>query len=484
MRRIIVLDTPAGDLASLAAAFGQAGGDCCQVRTAGSVEQVLARMAAGPVDLVVLDYRLGDGRMTGRQALAAVRKADTLVPLIAVAEQGNVELAAEAIDAGASDFLVRGDRLPERVSTLIGKIRNLLDLIDANRALRAQNLLLRQEHLERYHIIGESPQIIQVLQRIARVARIPRPVLIIGERGTGKELVARAIHEASGRAGKPFVVINCAAAAETLLESELFGHEKGAFTGADTVVQGKFEQADGGTLFLDEIGNMSLPFQQKILRAVEYGSFMRIGGQKEIRTSARILAATNADLQSAIREGQFLQDLYDRLSFEVIHVPPLRQREGDVEILARHFLRAFMREIPALRGKRLSSQAIEVLRRYPFPGNVREMKNIIERAAYRDTENEITPADIDMPACGASSPKAPAGPIGDVSSAAAPAASSATASSPPAGATFEAGVEAYRKRLILDALAKANNNQAAAARSLGLSYHQYRYHLRKYSAGQ
>ena len=459
MRRILILDTPAADLGELAETFRQAAGAKCDVQTATDLASLLSGLGSGlACDLVVLDYHLGDGAVSGAEALKTVRKADAQVPVIAVAQQGNIELAAEAIAAGATDFLVRGERLAERVSTLLGKVQNLLELMEKNRRLGEQNRLLQQAQLERFHIIGESPQIMEVLRTIRRVARIPRPVLILGERGTGKELVARAIHQASGRSGKPFVVINCAAATDTLLESELFGHEKGAFTGAEATAQGKFAQASGGTLFLDEIGNMSLAFQQKILRAVEYGTFTPVGGSKEVRTTARLLAATNADLHERIARGLFLQDLYDRLAFEVLRVPPLRERQGDIEVLARHFLGEFMREIPSLGGKRLSPEAVEVLRAYPFPGNVREMKNIIERAAYRDTENEITPADIDMP-----HPRSPAG-------------------APPSG-TFEDRVEAFKKQLIAEALATANGNQAQAARLLGLSYHQYRYFHRKYALG-
>jgi transcriptional regulator with GAF, ATPase, and Fis domain len=297
-----------------------------------------------------------------------------------------------------------------------------------------------------------------VLEQVRRVAAIPRPVLIIGERGTGKELVARAIHEASDRAAKPLVTVNCAAFVDTLLESELFGHEKGAFTGADTIALGKFELAHGGTLFLDEIGHMSLPFQQKILRVVEYGMFTRVGGRKELQVDVRIIAATNCDLKQKMLAGDFLRDLYDRLTFEIIRMPPLRQREGDVELLARHFLHQFMSEIPALRGKTMSSEALGILQEYPFPGNVRELKNIIERAAYRDTTNEINPEDIGL--------------------------LSHTEAAPAECGGFDEKVEAYKKRLILDALGEASGNQAKAARLVGLSYHQYRYYYRKYAPPQ
>ncbi len=302
-------------------------------------------------------------------------------------------------------------------------------------------------------MVGESPEIQDLIARVKRIAQVPRPVLIAGERGTGKELVARAIHFAAFGAARPIVTVNCAAFSDALLESELFGHEKGAFTGADEARQGKFELASGGTLFLDEIAHMSAPFQQKILRVVEYGTFTRVGGQHEEKTSARIISATNVDLKFRIREGKFLGDLYDRLAFEVIHVPPLRSRSGDVDVLARHFLDQFSLEIPAFKGKSLSASALRLLRRYAFPGNVRELKNIIERAAYRDTTNEITPEDIGM--LPSQQPQVQSG-------------------------DFQQRVSAFSAQLIHDAMKQSDGNQAQAARLLGLTYHQFRHYLRKY----
>jgi len=246
--------------------------------------------------------------------------------------------------------------------------------------------------------------------------------------------------------------VNCAAFNDALLESELFGHEKGAFTGADASRQGKFEQADGGTLFLDEIGNMSAVFQKKILRVVEYGTYTRVGGTKELKTTARILAATNVDLKERIKSGDFLSDLYDRLAFEVVAVPPLRERIGDVEVLARHFLNQFALEIPAFRNRQLSREALKRLNRYRFPGNVRELKNIIERAAYRDSGSEIGFDDLGL--------------ILDVEPAA------------KRGGLHEK-IESYRRRLIAEALKEADGNQARAARALGISYHQFRYYYGK-----
>ncbi len=335
---------------------------------------------------------------------------------------------------------------------MLGKLYGLFAALDRNRLLDARNADLLDTLQTRFRIIGESPQMRDLLDQVRRVAEVPRPVLILGERGTGKEQVARAIHFSSPVAEQPLVTVNCAAVSDTLLESELFGHEKGAFTGADRRQPGKFEQADGGTLFLDEIGHMSLAFQQKILRVVEYGTFSRVGGTEELSTTARIIAATNVDLASRIEAGEFLADLYDRLAFEVVRVPPLRDREGDVERLAAHFLHEFAQEIPAFRGKTLARSAVQALRRYPFPGNVRELKNLIERAVYRDTTNEITPEDIGL--------------------------LSAPASRSRKG-SFHEKVAAYSAELVQVAMREAGNNQAEAARRLGLSYHQFRYHYRK-----
>jgi psp operon transcriptional activator len=238
-----------------------------------------------------------------------------------------------------------------------------------------------------------------------------------------------------------------------LLESELFGHERGAFTGADTSRRGKFELADGGTLFLDEIAHMSRAFQQKILRVVEYGVFQRVGGVVDLRSTARIVTATNCDLREKIRRGEFLADLYDRLSFEVIEVPPLRQRGIDIELLATHFLEEFARETAINPLRKLSTAALTALREYSFPGNVRELKNIIERAACREGSVEIGTADLALSS------------EGDLLH---------------GGGSFEEKVDTFCQRLLSEALNQSEGNQAAAARLVGLSYHQFRYYAKKY----
>ena len=384
---------------------------------------------------------------------ASIRKTARDAAIVVVAQQGNVDLAAAAIEAGATDFLVCGDRLRQRIATLLGKLSKLFEVVDRNRILDEHNVQLREAIQSRSRIVGSSPQIRRLLDEIRRVAAIPRPLLIVGERGTGKELVARAIHFAAGVAERPMVTVNCAAFSDALLESELFGHEKGAFTGADAVRRGKFEQADGGTLFLDEIGNMSLPFQEKILRVVEYGHYARVGGTTERTTSARIIAATNRNLEDLIQRDEFLADLYDRLAFEILRVPPLRERKGDVEVLARHFLDEFARETPSLGGKQLAKETVHALRKYHFPGNVRELKNLVERAAYRDTTAVITPDDLGLlPFNGAG----------------------------PEGGSFQEKIDALAVSLLSGALKQAGGNQKDAAGRLGLKYHQMRYYLRKY----
>jgi len=453
--KILILDSPNGDMQKLMDAFRQTGEDEFVFETITSQAMFLERISSGSHwDVLLLDYHIGDGRISGIDLIPAIKDKHPDIPIVISADYGDVDIVKKAIEAGANDFIVRKGNLDDRVRTLIQKIRPNIELLKQNRLLQEQNQYLIDAASANYDIIGTSLQIKLIIEKIKKIALVPRPVLVTGERGTGKELVARAIHMASFGNKQPLITINCAAFTETLLASELFGYEKGAFTGADRRVLGKFELASDGTLFLDEIGHMSLSFQQKILRIVEYGTFSRVGGNSEIKVNTRIIAATNVDLEKMMNRGEFLRDLYDRLSFEVIHVPPLREREGDIIILARYFLEKFMWEIPSLRGKKISNSALSVLTRYDFPGNIRELKNIIERAAYRDTTQEITPQDLGL----------------------IPQKYMFTNDS-----TFDDKVEKFKASLIFDALEKSGGNQAGAARSLGLEYHQYRYWLQKYS---
>jgi DNA-binding NtrC family response regulator len=457
IRNLIALDCPGGiSLAGLIEALRRGIGERCVVHQVATKDELLASLRSGfPYQLALVELEHGDGAESGPEIMAALRRIDAEIPVIAISDHGNIESAKLAMTAGATDFfVVGGERLQERLETLLVKLAGFVRMRERTHSLEEENLRLTSAEKGKNRIIGRSPEIALLREQIQRVASVPRPVLIVGERGTGKELVAREIHEAGGYGSGPFIAVNCAAFPDTLLESELFGHEKGAFTGADSRHRGRFEQANGGTLFLDEIGFMSLPFQQKILRTVEYGVMTRVGGTEEVRTTARVVAATNADLRERMKNGEFLHDLYDRLAFEVLHVPPLRERQGDIELLAKEFLLRFMQEIPAFRGKVLSRAAVEGLCRYDFPGNVRELKNIIERAAYRDTTNEISPADIDLPLL---------------------------TRGRGAHGGFHEQVEALKASLIQDALEAAGGNQAAAARHLGLTYHQFRHFFRKFT---
>jgi len=305
-----------------------------------------------------------------------------------------------------------------------------------------------------------------VMAKVERVAPVPRPVLVLGPRGTGKELVARAIHALSPRASEPFITINCAAVAESLLESELFGHEEGAFTGATKQKEGKFELADGGTLFLDEIGNMSMDFQAKILRVLEYQRFERVAGSESIQVNVRVIAATNLDLKQAIAAGTFRADLYDRLSFEVLQLPPLAQRLDDVPVLAAYFLARFRQEVAGIAVKEISADALDRFAQYDYPGNVRELKNVFERAVYMAQGEVLTEADVD----GALPPHEVADP-------------GLPFADDPAR-TLPERVEAFEAWLCRGALERTRFNQKEAAQLLGLTYDQFRQRYRKYGLGK
>ena len=317
--------------------------------------------------------------------------------------------------------------------------------------------------------LGQSESFLAFQEALSRAAKVERPVLIIGERGTGKELAAARLHYLSPRWGEPLVALNCAALAPTLIESELFGHEAGAFTGAGARRLGRFESAHRGTLFLDEIGNIPLTVQEKILRTVEYGSFERVGGSRSVEVEVRIVGATNADLPALARAGRFKQDLLDRLSFEVLTLPPLRERQGDALLLAEHFANRMAAELGWSGPPSFSPAAREMLAGHPWPGNVRQLKNVVERAVYRSEGREIESFAFDPFA----SPFAPP-PLEEAPPPPPPAA-------PPAGARpFKEAVAEYERRLLNEALAAARHNQRRAAELLGLTYHQLRGLMRKY----
>jgi len=331
--------------------------------------------------------------MDGLEVLARLREADASALVIMISGHGTIGTAVEATRTGAYDFLEK----PLDTDRLLVTLRNALSV----KGLSDDVERLRSEVESRYEIVGASFQVRQVLERVERVAPTDARVLVTGENGTGKELVARAIHRLSGRHGGPFIEVNCAAIPSELIESELFGHMKGSFTGAVSDRAGKFEQADGGTLFLDEIGDMSLAAQSKVLRALEHGVVNRVGGQKPIDVDVRVIAATNKELEAEIEAGAFREDLYYRLNVVPIRVPPLRERRDDVPMLVSHFVDLMARR-DRVAPKQISQAAVERLQELDWPGNVRELRNTVERLLILSVGERVESDDVDLLVAGRS----------------------------------------------------------------------------------
>ena len=335
--------------------------------------------------------------------------------------------------------------------------------------------------------IGQSAAFQDAVERASLAASLDRPVLVIGERGTGKELIAERLHRLSTRWDRPYVILNCAAMPETLIESELFGHEAGAFTGATRTRAGRFEEADGGTLFLDELATMSMGAQERLLRAVEYGEVTRVGSSRPIRVDVRIVAATNEHLPALVDAGRFRADLLDRLSFEVITLPPLRAREGDIEVLATYFGQRMAAILSWEEWPGFGPSALAAMEGHDWPGNVRELRNVIERAIYRwaDPEKPVDAVNFDPFA----SPWQPVVRQARAEGGAAPATSPETAPTslaPPPGPVgdMRAAVDAYERQILSDTMARCRFNQKVAAEALGLSYDQIRHALKKHGLNQ
>lgn len=346
-------------------------------------EEALAMLGAENPDLILLDIWLPG--MDGLETLHRMRENNPEQLVIMMSGHGTIETAVKATKLGAYDFIEKPLSL-EKVLISIENALKVSRLVEENRTLKASMA-------KEYEMVGTSPAIQNLKEQITIAAPTSGWVLITGENGTGKELVARAIHHYSKRNDKPFVEVNCAAIPEELIESELFGHEKGAFTGATTQRKGKFDQANEGTLFLDEIGDMSLKTQAKILRILQERKFERVGGNRTIEVDVRVIAATNKDLEKQIREGLFRQDLYYRLNVLPFHVPPLRERREDIPLLAKHFL-AFFCSKESRETKTLQQDALEAMAAYNWPGNVRELKNIVERLVIMTPHKSISLADL------------------------------------------------------------------------------------------
>lgn len=409
-------------------------------------------------DLVILDYDFGP-KMNGLEALAKIKKIRSDLPVIILTGKGSVPVAVEAMKLGADDFVEKDFYLEEHIEASLRRIDNLINLVETSKELRREAEYYRKSLRERYDIVGETPQIREVLDQVKKVASIPRPVLIRGERGTGKELVAAAIHQSGTRRRGPFITINCAALAEGLLECELFGQEENAFTGS-AFREGRFVLANKGTLFLDEIGNMSVEFQRKILRVLEYQQFERVGGEKTIKVDVRVIAATNSDIEKEMREGRFREDLYDRLAFETIWVPPLRERKADIEPLCYHFMRKLAEEIPGVKPKKLSPEALSAMMDYDWPGNVREVKYVIERLTYKIEGDTIFPHHLPEEIRSR-----------DITEAV-------------AGESFSEKVDNFQKRLLLSALLRSDWDLKRAAEDLGMELGTFQQLCSKYNLGK
>jgi len=418
-----------------------------EVIAADGAERALELFRQDAFDLVLTDQKMVN--MSGLELLQAVHTINPETPVILITAFGTIEAAVAALKQGATDYLTK----PLNLEELLYRIRKVSDryrMINENRELREA---LRERHRIE-GIIGESGQMLEVLSLVRRVAPSEATVLIRGESGTGKELIAKAIHFGSPRARGPLVKVNCAALPEALLESELFGHEKGAFTGAIGSRQGRFELANGGTIFLDEIGDLPLHLQAKLLRVLQEREYEKVGSSRPVRVNVRILAASHRPLEALIKAGQLREDLYYRLNVVTISLPPLRERRSDLSLLIEHFLRRYAEKNgKTMRG--LTHEARDILLRYDYPGNVRELENIIERAVVLTRDDVIGIGDLPL-----------------------------TVQNPEVEGERETNLtvatEGLERRMIRDALARSDGVQTHAAELLGISERALRYKLIKY----
>ncbi len=423
-----------------------------EVDSANSAEHAFEKIKKNNYSLIILDVRLPG--MSGIEAIKKLKKElDTTVPIIVMTAYGSRELALQAVQEGAYDLFAKPIKLEELLVVL-------------QRALEKRQLQMEVKQLEeslgkKYeyeNIIGASGPMQEVFALVKKVASTDCSVIIYGESGTGKELIAQAIHTHSHRKDKPFVKLNCVAIPEGLLESELFGHEKGAFTGAISQKIGKFALANEGTIFLDEIGDMSLTTQAKILRVLQEKEFERVGGTKTIKVDARVVAATNKDLLKAVEERTFREDLFYRLNVVPIYLPPLRERKGDIPLLAEHFLKEELEKLKK-HTVGITQDALELLMEYPWPGNVRELKNCIERAAVIVEGGFITKECL---------------PVYITTH------EGATLITSEANGSLDSTLATMERKLILEALEKAGRVQVKAARLLGISERSLWHRIKKY----
>ncbi len=422
----------------------------CQVAMAATGQDALAAIQRDLPAVLLLDLQMP--QMDGMEVLRTLNREGVDVPTIVITAHGSIETAVEAMKEGAVDFILKPFD-PQYLEIAVRRALERRQLLDSNRLFR-DALAARSAN-----ILGEGPLIQAAIQTAQKASGTNSTVLLLGESGTGKEVFAHTIHQWSPRRDKPFVVVNCVALSEHLLESELFGHEKGAFTGAHQAKKGKFEAANGGTVFLDEIGDMPLSLQTKLLRVLQDHEFERVGGTRPISADIRVLAATNRDLDEAVKAGRFRADLFYRLNVIRIVLPPLRDRKEDIPALAQHFRARYAVETKRPIRK-ISAEAMDLLTNYHWPGNVRELANTIERAVVLCAAETITPADLALP--GTHPPSGLQDPI-------------------PAGEAsgFRDQINNYRRQVLVGALRRANGNHAQAARLLGINRTYFLRLLRK-----
>ncbi len=449
-RKVLIVDDETSLLEFLSLLFEEEG---YRVETAASMEQARDHLAADGYHLVLCDILMPDG--DGLELLREIKAEDPHAAVIMMTAYSSTKSAIEAMRLGAYDYISK----PFDVEELKVLAEKALEKTD----LEEQNVYLRRELEGKYtfeNIIGSSRKMQEIFSLVERVARTASTVLIHGESGTGKELIARAIHFASPRAEGKFLSINCGALPENLLESELFGHVRGAFTGAVREKKGLFQEANRGTLFLDEIGEMTPAMQVKLLRALQEKTIRRVGGNTEEPIDVRIIAASNQDLEGRIASGDFREDLYYRINVIPLHLPPLRQRREDIPLLVEHFLAQFCDDLEVAR-KHISVDAMSLLESYPWPGNVRELENIIERAVALSAGDTITTRDLPPQLVDGRLPRRE------------------SITLPDDGLDLEAYLEKVRADLMTQALDRAGGVQTKAAELLGMSFRSFRYYAKK-----
>ena len=423
-----------------------------KIYSASSGKEGIEIVKSNTIDIILSDFKMPD--LSGLDVLESIRKINPEISFVMITAFGTVEDAVKAMQLGAFDYISKPVDLDE--------LDLLIERIIEHKNLKSENLLLKSQLKEKYKIssiISNSQKMDEVVSIAARVADSKATVLITGENGTGKEVLANSIHYLSPRKDSPFVPVNVPALTETLLESELFGHEKGAFTGADRMKKGRFELAHTGTIFLDEVGDIPQSIQVKLLRVLQEHRFERVGGTENIEVDVRIIAATNQDLEQKIKEGSFREDLFYRLNVVSIKIPPLRERKEDILPLIENFIEKYCKENNREKLN-LSKEAADLLIKYNFPGNVRELENIIERAVVLTRGETITLSDLPMNVKGFKEEK----------------------TLPELGkGSLSEQIEALEKQLIYDALKEANGNQTKAGKLLGLTERNLRYKLKKYN---